>query len=211
MTNKTIVFIDYANLRASVNALGMFLDLKILLDYFKTEHNLIEAKFYYGLDKKDLKSSSFLNKVTEFGYKVVTREVKYIRVNLAELFKKQLTRRVLDQLDIETKEKLLEVVKLFEKKRIPILIPKANMDSEMTMDMVLAKDMGDHYILFSGDGDFSPVIKYLIKNKKRVEVISLRGHTAGEIYKSGAKFIELRKFAESVEGLLKKQKPQRGS
>lgn len=211
MNKKTVVFIDYANLRASVRELGLFMDLRVLLSFLKKDYDVSDLNFYYGLDPKDNKSKEFLEKVTKFGYKVISRDVKYIRVNLAEILKKQLTKRVLDQLDLPLKTRLLKIVKDLEEKNIPILIPKANMDAEMTMDMILAKDHFENYILFSGDSDFIPVIRYLIKLEKNVTVVSLRGHTAGEIFHSGCKFIELRKFSLEANGLIQKQKPQRGS
>lgn len=211
MTKKTVVFIDYANLRASVRELGLFLDLQILSRYLIKDYNAAALNFYYGLDPKDNKSKEFLEKVNNFGYKVVSRNVKYIRVNLAEILKKQLTQRVLDQLDANLKNKLSEIVKELERKNIPILIPKANMDAEMTMDMILVRERFENYIIFSGDSDFVPIIRYLTKQGKKVTVVSLRSHTAGEIFGSGCKYLEFRKFALGVNGLVKKQKPQRGS
>lgn len=211
MKTRTVVFIDYANLRASIRELGLFLDLRVLLTHLKKEYGASSLNFYYGLDQKDIKSKDFLEKVRGFGYKVISRDVKYIKVNLAEILKRQLTGRVLDQLDLELKNKLLKIVQELEKKNIPILIPKANMDAEMTMDMILARESFENYLIFSGDSDFVPIIRYLTKLGKNITVVSLRSHTAGEIFSSGCKFIELRKFALGVGSLVKKQKPQRGS
>ena len=82
MKAKTVVFIDYANLRASIRELGLFLDLRVLLTYLKKDYGASSLNFYYGLDQKDIKSKGFLEKVSGFGYKVISRDVKYIKVNL---------------------------------------------------------------------------------------------------------------------------------
>jgi uncharacterized LabA/DUF88 family protein len=49
---------------------------------------------------------------------------------------------------------------------------KANMDIELTVDAMRLSEALDHIVLFSGDGDFRPLVAALQQKGKRVSVIS---------------------------------------
>ena len=49
---------------------------------------------------------------------------------------------------------------------------KGNMDMEMAIDMVELALHIDHFLLFTGDGDFKPVVEYVQKQGCRVNVVS---------------------------------------
>lgn len=49
---------------------------------------------------------------------------------------------------------------------------KGNMDIEIAVDMLEAAAHADHLVLFSGDGDFTPLIEALQRKGARVSVIS---------------------------------------
>ncbi len=49
---------------------------------------------------------------------------------------------------------------------------KGNMDMEMAVDMIELAPHIDHFLLFTGDGDFSRVVEYVQKQGCRVSVIS---------------------------------------
>ena len=51
---------------------------------------------------------------------------------------------------------------------------KGNLDVELTVDAVHNKDKYKSFLLFSGDGDFSPLIKYLKSHKKRCYVFAFK-------------------------------------
>lgn len=70
---------------------------------------------------------------------------------------------------------------------------KNNLDIELALEMVEFKDKFDTAILVSGDSDFAVVLDKLKKAKKRVLVMSTRGHVARELLER-AKFIDLRKL-----------------
>ena len=55
---------------------------------------------------------------------------------------------------------------------------KCDFDAEIAMDIILNINKFDNLILFSGDGDFAPIVKYLLDNKKRVFTI-YSGRTFG--------------------------------
>ena len=49
---------------------------------------------------------------------------------------------------------------------------KGNMDIEIAVDMLEATAYADHLILFSGDGDFTPLVEAVQRRGARVSVIS---------------------------------------
>ncbi len=60
---------------------------------------------------------------------------------------------------------------------------KCDFDMEMCIDVhkALAKGI-ESFIFFTGDGDFEPLYKLLIKRKKQVIVVYAHGHLGREIY-----------------------------
>ena len=74
---------------------------------------------------------------------------------------------------------------------------KSSLDIELALEMVELKDKFDTAILVSGDSDFAVVLDKLKKIKKRVLVMSTRGHVARELLER-AKFIDLRKLKSVI-------------
>ena len=72
---------------------------------------------------------------------------------------------------------------------------KGNMDVELTVDAMEIAPRVDHIILFSGDGDFRPLIESLQRQGIRVSVVStIRSQTpmiADELRRQADNFIEL--------------------
>ena len=60
---------------------------------------------------------------------------------------------------------------------------KCDFDMEICMDVYKAlENKFDSYIFFSGDGDFEPLYKMLVKLRKQVIVIYAKGHLGKEIW-----------------------------
>lgn len=74
------------------------------------------------------------------------------------------------------------------------VLHKANCDVELTMDAMLLHSEFDTAILMSGDSDFVPLIKFLQSNKKKVLIISTRGHVARELIDSSDGFLHFDLF-----------------
>lgn len=60
---------------------------------------------------------------------------------------------------------------------------KANCDVDLTMDMLLMADKYKNAVVLTGDGDFAPLLEYLINIGKKIHVISSPKRTAREIKK----------------------------
>lgn len=74
---------------------------------------------------------------------------------------------------------------------------KSNLDIELALEMFKLKNKFATAVLLSGDSDFAIVLDELKKARKRVLVISTRGHVAKELLER-AKFIDLRKLKSEL-------------
>jgi uncharacterized LabA/DUF88 family protein len=72
---------------------------------------------------------------------------------------------------------------------------KGNMDIEIAVDMLEAAAHADHLVLFSGDGDFTPLIEALQRKGARVSVVStVRSNppmAADDLRRAADNFIDL--------------------
>lgn len=83
---------------------------------------------------------------------------------------------------------------------------KANMDIEITLEILSMSDWLDEIVLVTGDGDFVALVDWLSKRGKRVINIGLgRGYTSVELIRSCDEYINL----EEIEGAVKVQSQNR--
>lgn len=135
---KTVLFIDGANLYATTKGLGFDIDYRRLLKEFQSRSNLLRA-FYYTALIEDQEYSSIrplLDWLDYNGYTVVTKPAKEFT-------------------DSTGRRKV-----------------KGNMDIELTVDAMEIAEHIDHMVLFSGDGDFRPLVEAVQKKGVRVTVVS---------------------------------------
>lgn len=101
---------------------------------------------------KHPKSKAFINQVKNIGFQVTTKPVKYITV-FEETTKKKFKFR------------------------------KCDFDMETCIDAHQDIDNGvEGFIFFTGDGDFEPLYKLLIRKRKQVIVVYTSGHLGREIW-----------------------------
>jgi len=83
---------------------------------------------------------------------------------------------------------------------------KANMDIEITLEILSMAEMLSEVILVTGDGDFVALVDWLSKRGKRVVTIGLgRGYTSVELIRACDEYINL----DEIEGAVKGQFPTR--
>jgi len=79
---------------------------------------------------------------------------------------------------------------------------KGNMDIELTVDAMQMADHVDHIVLFSGDGDFRPLVEALQRKGCRVSVVStIRSQPpmiADDLRRQADNFIELDELREVI-------------
>ncbi len=75
-------------------------------------------------------------------------------------------------------------------------VKKGNLDIEIALDMLELADKVDRVVLFSGDGDFAPLLKRVGRKGARTQVISYWGNgegpTAAELIETADVFTELK-------------------
>jgi len=201
----SVSFIDYANIKAWAREKGLAFDLQVLYRLLKNS-GVEKIIFYYGTDSKNPNSYSFLRKMREIGFEVVTKPVKYFKISLLNLLQKRINQELLKQLSSKTRKTLLKEVKQLEKKGIRLLSPKANFDIELALDMFLFERKFKTFILFSGDGDFAPMAKYLRSKNKEVIVVSGRKYLSGELIEAANSFLTLERLSGKTKNLFVKSK-----
>jgi uncharacterized LabA/DUF88 family protein len=79
---------------------------------------------------------------------------------------------------------------------------KGNMDIDIAVDALELADAVDHFVLFSGDGDFRPLVEALQRRGKRVTVISTivtqPSMAADELRRQADRFIELDSLKDEI-------------
>lgn len=102
---------------------------------------------------------------------------------------------------IQKLERFGYIVKAKEVKRIKISKDvyewKGNLDVELTIDVLANLANFDTLILMSGDSDFAALLDTAKAHKKRVLVISTKGHVSKELL-DRAKYINLSKIKEFI-------------
>lgn len=102
---------------------------------------------------------------------------------------------------IKKLEQLEYIVKAKEVKRIKISKStyewKGNLDVELTIDVLANLNNFDTLILMSGDSDFASLLDTVKNNKKRVIVISTKGHISKELL-DRAKYVNLKKLKDFI-------------
>jgi len=78
-SNKTAVFIDGSNLHAAAQMIGMDIDFRKVLDFFRAKYDLVRA-YYYTSILADEDGYAGLNKLVDWldfnGFTVVSKEAK---------------------------------------------------------------------------------------------------------------------------------------
>jgi uncharacterized LabA/DUF88 family protein len=79
---------------------------------------------------------------------------------------------------------------------------KGNIDIELTVDALQLADSVDHYVIFSGDGDFRTLVEALQRRGRKVSVVSTMASQppmiADELRRQADHFIELQSLRGEV-------------
>ena len=89
-------------------------------------------------------------------------------------------------------------VKIIRDKRNQKVVQKGNFDVKLAIDLVLKAKEFDTAVLASGDSDFEPAVEYLRSVKKKVIVVSARGHIARELIQKANMYIPLEKLKDEI-------------
>jgi len=173
LPNKTYVFIDVANLIYGAKKTGKWeVNYRKLSEYLKSRYKASKIFFYAGV--KSLRENKF-NKLQKFGYVLRLKELK--------IYKKK---------PAEKKVKCPKCGHIFIKKIYRPPEQKANCDVDLTFDAMRYVSDFSKMILISGDGDFYPLVEFLIKKGRELRIIGESKSTAISLKKlAGSRFIDL--------------------
>lgn len=213
LDEKTIVYIDFANVRGWMRRLGWNLDirkLKDLLDSFA----VIESRFYFGTFNGDNRSQKFMKLVHSCGFKVRTKPVKIMQLSIdvtsissasPDILVNFIEPALLKMLRVEAIENLNNELRSLNKQGISSLeCPKCNFDVEIGSDMRLDhhSNRAESFCLWSGDSDFHDPLEELLHAHRRATVVGTARHIASEINTlkaKGLKIFDLKKLREFIE------------
>ncbi|MBI4068107.1 NYN domain-containing protein, partial [Candidatus Kaiserbacteria bacterium] len=211
--SRAVAFIDFANVKAGYRDRGYrTIDMEVLHNALLVA-GITTTHFYYGTDTRNKKSASFFAKVASFGYAVITKPVQYFNISFLGLLQKPFNRRWIEALPTNLRTNLLREAERLDMIGVRLLQPKANFDVEITADALQLANTNDHFVLFSGDGDFVPLVKRLRELGKSVTVVSDRKYLSGELLLSADKFVTFGLLNKFVPNLLlgnTTQNPPRG-
>lgn len=217
LSDHTIVYIDFGNVRGWSKKLRWVVDLKKLkqlLDSF----GVLESRFYFGTFPDDPRSQRFMTFVHRTGYKVRTKPVKIMQLSIdvtsissksPDILNAFIKDPLLQQLRIEAIEYLNEELRLMNVAgKLYIEQPKCNFDVEIASDMRVAHLMNkaSSFCLWSGDSDFADTLKELLNDKKQVSVFGTARVIASELSElrsRGLQIFDIKKLREFVEKIEK--------
>jgi uncharacterized LabA/DUF88 family protein len=179
-TDKTRIYIDYANVRPWSVKLGWHIDLKRLKQFLDSFDTIEAVNFYNGYLEGNERSEREKNEVEDNKYILRTKPVKIMEFSIdvssikndaTSLLDQFIKRSLLRKYEISTIEYLNERFKDMNKKgEYYIQDRKCNFDVEIGVDMLLdcERDHAKTFVLWSGDSDFADSIEKLISAGKNV-------------------------------------------
>ena len=192
-TSRTLAIIDYANIKSLLREKELQIDLEMLKKVL-SEIGINDVRFYYGKDEQNTGIQKFFDVIEKFGYTLITKPVQYFRVKLSELIRQKNNQKLVRKLSKTGRLVFLKEVDNLEKANLTFLQPKANFDVEISVDVLEQLNEYDNFVLFSGDGDFVPLVEKLQKCGKQVVTVSGRKYFSGLLMKTANSFITIEKL-----------------
>ncbi len=175
--SRTIVVVDFGNVEKWKESLGWKIGIQELATlsrhFSKGDKSL--RRFYYG---SDFGSDSKSIAMTPWSKSIIRR---------AEM----------NRFEIITKR----VKYIHDSSTAGGFVKKCDLDVEMVTDLIRLKDVYDHIVLFSGDGDPVYALRYLHDDyNKSIYIFGARNHVAGEVIEALNKHVVTKLlFAEDFE------------
>lgn len=189
---KIFAFVDYGNVnywyekdRRGADGVDLLTDQKLIVDVEKLAHfaNLFseqkQKRFYYGWNPRKETNWHIVIKAEKCGFIKKTKPMQFIKHYLSG---GENPRGGFNNSEIKSdvNGKYIE-------------IPKSNFDVEISVDAVRLLEKYDTFCLFSGDSDFTYLVQYLKKNKKKFIVIA-----SGQVFHTLAELADLYINAQTI-------------
>lgn len=153
---KRFAFIDvYNTMNTTEHILGFEIDWGKLYDFLKNKWRCEKIYFYAGLEFGDAETADLYDRLEKLGYEMKTKTMMH--------YKRR--DRTYEFICGKCGNKEIQKIDMGHQK-------KSNCDVDMTMDIILNIQKDNELWIFTGDGDFSTVIKYATENGCRAKIIS---------------------------------------
>jgi uncharacterized LabA/DUF88 family protein len=210
---RTHVYIDFANVKPWATKLGWHVDLKRLKQFLDSFDTIKSIKLYQGTLAGDAESEQFAREVQNFGYHLMTKPVKIMRLsidvssipaNSPDILKNFIRAPLLKTLTLEAIEYLNNQLRELNRRGRKYLEDrKCNFDVEIGRDMLVdyAENDVENFVLWSGDSDFVDPLRQLIEDGKKVCVFATARRVAaeiGELVKHGLLIYEIQKIRNFI-------------
>lgn len=81
LKGKTLVFIDWANVYGWFKSLKWDINPKKLFNFLSEYPEIIDQRFYFGIEKGNKKSENFQKEIKSIGFNLISKEVKFIPIS----------------------------------------------------------------------------------------------------------------------------------
>lgn len=192
-SNKTRVYIDYANVRPWSVKLGWHVEIKRLKQFLDSFDTIDAVNFYNGYLEGNERSEKEKNEAEYNKYFLRTKPVKKIKLSIdassilpdsTVLINQFIPRSLLKKYEITTIEYLNErFMDMNKKGEYFIEDMKCNFDVEIGVDMLLdcERNNAETFILWSGDSDFADSIEKLMSAGKKVVLFATAHKVSREL------------------------------
>ena len=192
-SNKTRVYIDYANVRPWSVKLGWHVEIKRLKQFLDSFNTIDAVNFYNGYLEGDERSEKEKTEAEYNKYFLRTKPVKIMNFSInassispdaTTLLSQFVRRALLKKYKISTVEYLNERFKEMNKGgEYFIEDMKCNFDVEIGVDMLLdcERNNAETFVLWSGDSDFADSIEKLISAGKKVVLFATARKVSKEL------------------------------
>ncbi|MEI6553779.1 MAG: NYN domain-containing protein [bacterium] len=169
---KRYAFIDVQNTETTtLKVLGFEVDHERLFLYLKEKWQCEKVFFYPGIEYGDIDREKVFRKISEIGG--IIRPKYYYKYKNSDKIR-----------NINCPNCGFKIIQIINRGHTW----KCNCDVEMTIDILdyLAKDV--EILIFTGDGDFGPLIERLLQNNIRVYLVSSIHKVRDGLNVSGSRF-----------------------
>jgi len=166
------VHVDGANMFYTQRKLGWTIDWEKVKTVISQEFDALEFRYYTGLKKGDRKMPKYLRYLDKIGFTTITKPLKKIAIDKGH-----------------PAWKLHGYTYIY----------KANLDVEMTADILLERAELDCVILFSGDSDFADLAHRLTGLGRSLVVFSSRKTLSWELKLACQEYRYLEDFRDAFE------------
>ncbi|MFH2074872.1 MAG: NYN domain-containing protein [Pseudomonadota bacterium] len=211
ISGRSNVYIDFANVIGWQDKLGWHVEIRRLKQLLDSFSSVEKVRFYNGTLLGDEKSELLIKDAQKFGYTVVTKPVKIMKLPVdvsgisshsPDILRQFIRAPLLHKMDVETISYLNTRLRNLNKLGILYFEDrKCNFDVEIGRDMLLdfAKGEADHFVLWSGDSDFSDPIRQLLSDGKTVVLFVTARKVASELNElrgAGLRIFDIQKIRD---------------